>query len=224
MSKWASILSSAFDKALALVSALGGATIVAFLDDARSAVIEHPLPVLVSCIAAAAFGYLVGAAIADRRWNSKLEKREAEHSEEVCAIESEHASQVESLKAEHASELAEQADAMSAAWLRQVEKKDSKIAELEAQLAEISSSKAKKLDALSRTFSGMPEKRKRLVAEALESGLVSLDPYDADALTLCQQGIFGTAPTFAFGKKSDFSVQPAVITEIREHRSEWLGM
>lgn len=78
-------------------------------------------------------------------------------------------------------------------------------------------------DRLSAVFLGMSRRRKELVSRALDEGSVSLSPLDADALALCELGIFGTPPVGSMLTATDFSVQPAVIRAIIEHRPEWLG-
>ena len=79
-------------------------------------------------------------------------------------------------------------------------------------------------DRLSAVFLGMSKRRKGLVSRALDEGSVSLSPLDADALALCELGIFGMPPVCLMLTATDFSIQPAVIRAIAEHRSEWLGL
>lgn len=79
-------------------------------------------------------------------------------------------------------------------------------------------------DRLSAVFLGMSKRRKGLVSRALDEGSVSLSPLDADALVLCELGIFGMPPVCLMLTATDFSIQPAVIRAIAEHRSEWLGL
>lgn len=76
---------------------------------------------------------------------------------------------------------------------------------------------------LEAAFLGMPRRRKALVARALDEGAVSLSPLDADALALCGLGIFGMPPVCSMLTETDFSIQPAVIRTIGDHRVEWLG-
>lgn len=78
-------------------------------------------------------------------------------------------------------------------------------------------------DRLSAVFLCMSRRRKALVRQALDEGSVSLSPLDADALALCELGIFGMPPVGSVLSATDFSVQPAVIRAIIEHRPEWLG-
>lgn len=78
-------------------------------------------------------------------------------------------------------------------------------------------------DRLSAVFLGMSRRRKELVSRALDEGSVSLSPLDADALALCELGIFGTPPVGSMLTATDFSIRPAVVRAIAGHRSEWLG-
>ena len=78
-------------------------------------------------------------------------------------------------------------------------------------------------DRLSAVFLGMSRRRKGLVSRALDEGSVSLPTLDADALALCELGIFGVPPVCSMLCETDFSIQPAVIRAIAEHRAEWLG-
>lgn len=81
----------------------------------------------------------------------------------------------------------------------------------------------KRVDRLERVFLSASKRGKSLVARALDDGVVELSPYDPDALMLCDLGIFGMPP-MASVHGTRFSVQPGVVREIRDHRSEWLGM
>lgn len=78
-------------------------------------------------------------------------------------------------------------------------------------------------DRLSAVFLCMSRRRKALVRQALDEGSVSLSPLDADALALCELGIFGTPPVGSMLTATDFSIQPAVAKAIVGHRLEWLG-
>lgn len=81
----------------------------------------------------------------------------------------------------------------------------------------------RKVDILARSFDGMTRLRKAMVVVALDEGGVSLWSMDADALALCNMGILGMPPIAPRLGAVDFSVQPAVIREIRSHRRKWLG-
>lgn len=78
-------------------------------------------------------------------------------------------------------------------------------------------------DRFSAVFLGMSRRRKELVSRALDEGSVSLSPLDADALALCELGIFGTPPVGSMLTATDFSIRPAVVRAIAGHRSEWLA-
>lgn len=95
-----------------------------------------------------------------------------------------------------------------------------------ARIVSASSSWAKRRrmdDRLSAVFLGMSRRRKELVSRALDEGSVSLSPLDADALALCELGIFGTPPVGSMLTATDFSIRPAVVRAIAGHRSEWLA-
>ncbi len=81
-----------------------------------------------------------------------------------------------------------------------------------------------KLAKLERVFASLSPRRKKLVAQALDEGSVHLSSLDSDALTLCNLKVFGMSPVAGMTTGADFSVQPSVVLEIREHRAEWLGM
>ena len=96
-----------------------------------------------------------------------------------------------------------------------------------ARIVAVSGTRARRRktnDRLSAVFLGMSRRRKGLVSRALDEGSVSLSPFDADALALCELGIFGMPPVCSMLSATDFSVQPAVIRAIAEHRAEWLGL
>lgn len=83
--------------------------------------------------------------------------------------------------------------------------------------------RTQRVEWLARCFASMSERRRAIVALALADGSVHLSELDPDAATLCELGILGMAP---FGFKlagTNYSVQSVVVTEIIEHRDEWLG-
>lgn len=82
----------------------------------------------------------------------------------------------------------------------------------------------KRVEHLSRCFATMSEKRKRMVATALDEGEVRAWTLDEDATSLCNMGILGMPPIVPRTGEVGLSVQPAVVLEIRDHREEWLGM
>lgn len=82
----------------------------------------------------------------------------------------------------------------------------------------------KKLARLERVFASLSPRRKELVAQALDEGSVRLSSLDSDARTLCDLGVLGMSSITGVTTGADFSVQPSVVLEVREHRAEWLGM
>ncbi len=101
-----------------------------------------------------------------------------------------------------------------------------RIAELQADYDALTSKRAAKLDKLARTFACMPESSKELVAEALDKGELIVAANSSTrtnrAVTLAEKGILWF--TQPIGERFPLYVREDVITEIREHRSEWLGM
>lgn len=101
-----------------------------------------------------------------------------------------------------------------------------RLAELQADHDVLTSKRAAKLDKLARTFSCMPESSKKLVAEALDNGecIVTVDdmPRLNAAAALAEKGIFWSTRTAS--DRFPIHISPEYVTEIREHRSEWLGM
>ena len=81
-----------------------------------------------------------------------------------------------------------------------------------------------KLARLERVFASMPKRRREIVAQALDEGSVHLSSFDSDARTLCDLRVLGMSSVAGATTGADFSVQPSVVLEVREHRAEWLGM
>ena len=81
-----------------------------------------------------------------------------------------------------------------------------------------------KLARLERVFASLSPRRKKLVAQALDEGSVRLSSLDSDARTLCDLRVLGMSSIAGVTTGADFSVQPSVVLEVREHRAEWLGM
>lgn len=101
-----------------------------------------------------------------------------------------------------------------------------RLAELQADYDALTSKRAAKLDKLARIFECMPESSKELVAEALDKGELIVAANSSTrtnrAVTLAEKGILWF--TQPIGERFPLYVREDVITEIREHRSEWLGM
>lgn len=72
----------------------------------------------------------------------------------------------------------------------------------------------------------MPESSKKLVAEALDNGECIVTVADMPRLNaaaaLAEKGIFWSPRTAS--DRFPIHISPEYVTEIREHRSEWLGM
>lgn len=100
------------------------------------------------------------------------------------------------------------------------------LADLQADYDALTSKRAAKLDKLARTFSCMPESSKKLVAEALDNGECIVTVADMPRLNaaaaLAEKGIFWSPRTAS--DRFPIHISPEYVTEIREHRSEWLGM
>lgn len=181
---------------------LSGAALFALLGEGASMAAEYPVPSIALALAALCIGACVGNAVAKRRARKEL------HAERE-RLEAE----IKSAKASCAKRLA----AAQAAY-------GQALAELQADYDALTSKRAAKLDKLARIFECMPMRRKRLVSKALDKGEALASAYDQDALTLCEQGIFGVPPIVSRTSAVSYSLQPNVAPEIREHRSEWLGM
>lgn len=101
-----------------------------------------------------------------------------------------------------------------------------RLAAAQADYDALTSKRAAKLDKLARTFACMPEENKKLVAEALDKGelIVVADSSTRTnrAVTLAEKGILWY--TQPIGETFPMYVSENVVTEIREHRREWLGM
>lgn len=179
-----------------------GAALFALLGEGASMAAEYPAPAAALAVAALCLGAGIGNAVAKRRARKEL------HAERE-RLEAE----IKSAKASCAKRLA----AAQAAY-------GQALAELQADYDALTSKRAAKLDKLARIFECMPMRRKRLVSKALDKGEALASAYNQDALTLCEQGIFGVPPIVSRTSAVSYSLQPNVAPEIREHRSEWLGM
>ena len=192
-----------------------GAALFALLGEGTSMAAEHPAPAAALAVAALCLGAVIGNAVAKRRARKEL-RAERERLE----------AEIESAKASCAKRLA----AAQAAYGQAVEELRAEsgqaLAELQADYDALTSKRAAKLDKLARTFACMPESSKELVAEALDKGELIVAANSSTrtnrAVTLAEKGILWfTQPV---GESFPMYVREDVITEIREHRSEWLGM
>lgn len=172
----------------------------------------------------AAIGFIAGSARARKREKESADetmtKLQAQHAAELQAERERLEAEIESAKASCAKRLAAaQAAYGQAAYGQAVE-------ELQADYDALTSKHAAKLDKLARTFACMPKASKELVAEALDKGelIVAADSSTRTnrAVTLAEKGILWF--TQPIGERFPMYVREDVITEIREHRREWLGM
>lgn len=192
-----------------------GAALFALLGEGASMAAEYPAPAAALAVAALCLGAGIGNAVAKRRARKEL------HAERE-RLEAE----IESAKASCAKRLA----AAQAAYGRAVEELRAEsgqaLAELQADYDALTSKRAAKLDKLARIFAIMPESSKKLVAEALDNGecIVTVDdmPRLNAAAALAENGIFWSPRTAS--DRFPIHIRPECVTEIREHRSEWLGM
>lgn len=192
-----------------------GAALFALLGEGASMAAEYPAPAAALAVAALCLGAGIGNAVAKRRARKELQA-ERERLE----------AEIESTKASCAKRLA----AAQAAYGQAVEELRAEsgqaLAELQAEYDEIAGKRAAKLDKLARIFECMPESSKKLVAEALDNGecivtVADMPRFNA-AAALAEKGIFWFPRTAS--DRYPMYVCENVITEIREHRSEWLGM
>ena len=194
---------------------LSGATLFALLGEGSCMAAEYPAPAAALAVAALCLGACIGNAVAKRRARKELQA-ERERLE----------AEIESAKASCEKRLA----AARAAYVQAVEELRAEsgqaLAELQADYDALTSKRAAKLDKLARTFSCMPESSKKLVAEALDNGecIVTVDdmPRLNAAAALAEKGIFWSPRTAS--DRFPIHISPEYVTEIREHRSEWLGM
>lgn len=194
---------------------LSGAVLFALLGEGASMAAEYPAPAAALAVAALCLGAVIGNAVAKHRARKEL-RAERERLE----------AEIESAKASCAKRLA----AAQAAYGQAVEEiraeSGQALAELQADYDALTSKRAAKLDKLARTFACMPESSKELVAEALDNGELIVAANSSTrtnrAVTLAEKGILWF--TQPIGESFPMYVREDVITEIREHRSEWLGM
>lgn len=139
------------DLAFSLLGLLGFGSLVAFMEDARAMVCDHPVACAFLCLASACAGY---AFATGGRWAKRRQKEES----------------------------------------------------------------------LRRVFESLSERRKALVARALDEGSVECLMCDPDATVLMEAGILGCPPLVSRFDTAPLAVQPRVVLEIKKHRAEWLGM
>lgn len=81
----------------------------------------------------------------------------------------------------------------------------------------------RKLDRLSRTFAAMPGSQRDLVRAAL-CGSVSTAAESGPARALCDAGILVASSVTWNPRVSEYSINPDIVFEIRDHKAEWLGV
>ena len=203
-----------------LITTVLGSTLTAITNALLPAASQLDVPQCAASVAiGAAIGFLAGSSRAKKHERAaadeKMTELQAEHAAELQAERERLEAEIESAKASCAKRLA----AAQAAYGQAVE-------ELQADYDALTSKRAAKLDKLARTFACMPKASKELVAEALDKGelIVAADSSTRTnrAVTLAEKGILWF--TQPIGERFPMYVREDVITEIREHRSEWLGM
>ena len=209
-----------------LVTTVLGSTLTAITNALLPAASQLDVPQCAASVAiGAAIGFLAGSSRAKKHERAaadeKMTELQTEHAAELQAERERLEAEKAALNAAHAEQIA----AMRAEF-------DSRLASLRAEYDEsakeaaASKAKAAKLDKLARTFSCMPEASKELVAEALDNGecIVTVDdmPRLNAAAALAEKGIFWSPRTAS--DRFPIHISPEYVTEIREHRSEWLGM
>lgn len=203
-----------------LTTTVLGSTLTAITNALLPAASQLDVPQCAASVAiGAAIGFLAGSSRAKKHERAaadeKMTELQAEHAAELQAERERLEAKIESTKASCAKRLA----AAQAAYGQAVE-------ELQADYDALTSKRAAKLDKLARTFSCMPEASKELVAEALDNGECIVTVADMPRLNaaaaLAENGIFWSPRTAS--DRFPIHISPECITEIREHRSEWLGM
>lgn len=81
----------------------------------------------------------------------------------------------------------------------------------------------RKLDRLSRTFAAMPGSQRDLVRAALCAS-VSTATESGPARALCNAGILVASSVTWKPHVSEYSINPDILFEIRDHKAEWLGV
>lgn len=214
-----------------LITTVLGSTLTAITNALLPAASQLDVPQCAASVAiGAAIGFLAGSSRAKKHeragGDEKMTELQTEHAAELQAERERLEAEIESAKASCAKRLA----AAQAAYGQAVEElraeSEQALAELQADYDALTSKRAAKLDKLARTFACMPESSKELVAEALDNGecIVTVDdmPRLNAAAALAENGIFWSPRTAS--DRFPIHISPECVTEIREHRREWLGM
>ena len=79
-----------------------------------------------------------------------------------------------------------------------------------------------RVSALEKLFATMSQRRRQMVATAMDCGEVMCPALDGDVQALCEAGIL-VAPRYVHVSNGNpYSINPDVVLEIRDHRDEWL--
>lgn len=81
----------------------------------------------------------------------------------------------------------------------------------------------KVIDQLARMCASMSENQKRLLSKALDEGGIDGWILDPELLMLRDMGILVQPSVVSRTNDTHFTVQPAFVLELREHREEWLS-
>lgn len=187
---------------------LSGAVLFALLGEGASMAAEYPAPAAALAVAALCLGACIGNAVAKRRALKELQAERGRLEAENSSLNAAHAEQLAAMRAEFDSRLTS---------LR---------AEYDASAKEAAASKAKaaKLDKIQRRLSVLSAPQKELVAKVLDEGTIHEPSFGCDAAYLRDLGVLVTGSMVGMLSGADYSVNPEFAAEIREHRSEWLGM
>lgn len=187
---------------------LSGAVLFALLGEGASMAAEYPAPAAALAVAALCLGACIGNAVAKRRALKELQAERGRLEAENSSLNAAHAEQIAAMRAEFDSRLAS---------LR---------AEYDESAKEAAASKAKaaKLDKIQRRLSVLSAPQKELVAKVLDEGTIHEPSFGCDAAYLRDLGVLVTGSMVGMLSGADYSVNPEFAAEIREHRSEWLGM
>lgn len=207
-----------------LITTVLGSTLTAITNALLPAASQLDVPQCAASVAiGAAIGFLAGSSRAKKHERAaadeKMTELQTEHAAELQAERERLEAEKAALNAAHAEQLA----AMRAEF-------DSRLASLRAEYdasakeAAASKAKAAKLDKIQRRLSVLSAPQKELVAKVLDEGTIHEPSFGCDAAYLRDLGVFVTGSMVGMLSGADYSVNPEFAAEIREHRSEWLGM
>lgn len=219
-----------------LITTVLGSTLTAIINALLPAASQLDVPQCAASVAiGAAIGFLAGSyrtrkherAAADE----KMAELQAEHNaEQLAAMWAAHDAELqaerERLEAEASSVEAAHAEQLSAMQAEFGSRLASLRAEYDASAKETAAAKRKaaKLDKIQRRLSVLSAPQKELVAKVLDEGTIHEPSFGCDAAYLRDLGVLVTGSMVGMLSGADYSVNPEFAAEIREHRSEWLGM